>query len=396
MDTQGGGPSVLLQLLLSPPAFLLMITVIIVVHELGHFIAARLCGVSVAAFSLGFGPEIAAFTDRKGTRWRLALYPLGGYVRWIDDDNASSVPTTAERSDEEAAVISDEVKKGYYHLKPVWQRAIIAAAGPFANFLLAMVVFAAFFMFVGELQRPVRIDKVVPGMPAEAGGVKPGDIILSVNGTALPNFERLALIVNSSPERQLDLLVQRGDQQLTLQVTPKFQDDTDVTGGKIRSGKIGIEQSASDEEVKIKRLGPIEAVVTATYQVQLILEAGMRGIWDLVTARQPVSALAGPTKIFHLAGIAASLGIYTLIRTIAFVSIAIGMTNLLPIPILDGGHLVMYAIEAVRGKPLSQRTQAAAFRVGLALILMVLTITIVNHAATWVPNTIDWLRGRLA
>jgi regulator of sigma E protease len=396
MDSHSGLSTGLLQLLLSPPAFLVMITVIIVVHEFGHFIAARLCGVTVSAFSMGFGPEIAAFTDRKGTRWRLAWIPLGGYVKFVDDDNPTSVPTTSEKSAEDEAVASEEAKKGYYHLKPVWQRAIIAAAGPLANFLLAIVVFAAFFMFIGEIERPVRIDKVVPGMPAAAGGVLPGDIILSVNGTTLPNFERLALIVNSSPERELTLLVQRGDQTMTLKVTPRLQDDTDVTGGKVRSGKIGIEQSATDEEIKIRRLGPIEAVVSATYQVQLVLEAGLRGIWDLLTARQPVTALAGPTKIFQLAGIAASLGAFTLIRTIAFVSIAIGMTNLLPIPILDGGHLVMYAIEAIRGKPLSQRTQAAAFRVGMALILMVLTMTIVNHAATWVPNAIEWIKDRFA
>jgi regulator of sigma E protease len=370
------------QLWLSLPAFLFIITIIIVVHELGHFLAARLFGVTVSAFSMGFGPEIAHYVDRKGTRWRLAWVPLGGYVKFVDDDNASSVPTSAEVAAAERASASEEARKGFYHLKPVWQRAIIAAAGPVANFLLAIVVFAGFYMFVGEVDRPVRIDEVSQGMPAEAAGLKAGDIILSVNGTALPNFERLSLIINTSADRELELLVDRGGQQMTFKVTPKLQEEADILGGKARVGKIGIKQKelvGDPSLLKIRYYGPVEAVAHATSQVALIIEAGLRGIWDIIVTRQSVSALAGPTKMFEAAGKVASFGIEPLIRFLAIVSIAIGMTNLLPIPVLDGGHLVFYAIEAVLGRPLSQRTQEVAFRVGLAVVLMLLVITTVNH-----------------
>jgi regulator of sigma E protease len=368
-----------LPLWLAPPAFLFIITIIIVVHELGHFVAARLCGVTVSAFSLGFGPEVAAFTDRMGTRWRLAWLPLGGYVKFVDDDNVSSVPTSAETAAAERASASEEARKGFYHLKPVWQRAFIAAAGPLANFLLAVVVFAAFYMFVGEVQRPVRIDLVTPGAPADKAGLKAGDVIMSVNGTPLQNFERLSLIVSSSADRELSLVVDRAGQTLNLKVTPKLQDEKDILGGTAQIGKIGIQQQASNEEVKIRYYGPAEAVQRGGEQVGLILQAGMRGIWDIVVARQSVTALAGPTKMLEAAGKVASYGIEPLIRFLAIVSIAIGMTNLLPIPVLDGGHLVFYAIEAVRGRPLSQRTQEVAFRVGLAVVLMLLVVTTVNH-----------------
>ena len=367
------------QVWLAPPAFLFLITVIIVVHELGHFVAARLCGVTVSAFSLGFGPEVAHFTDRKGTRWRLAWFPLGGYVKFVDDDNASSVPTTDEKVVAERANASAEERKGFYHLKPVWQRAIIAAAGPVANFLLAIVIFAAFYMFVGEVQQPVRIDKVIAGSPAEQAGLLAGDTILSVNGTLLDNWGRLQLIVTSSAEREIALQVDRGGQTLSIKLTPRLQAEKDVLGDPAKAGRIGIQQQTNTSDLKFRYFGPIEALQRGTTETGLILQAATRGIWDLIVGRQGVSALAGPTKMVELAGKFATAGIEPLIRLLAFISIAIGFTNLMPIPIMDGGHLVFYAIEAVRGRPLSQRTQEVAFRVGLAMVLMLLVVTTVNH-----------------
>jgi regulator of sigma E protease len=379
MDLQSLVGSAALPYWLIPPAFLFVITVIIVVHELGHYIAARACGVNVAAFSLGFGPEVAAYTDKAGTRWRLALYPLGGYVKFIDDDNASSVPTSAEVVAEEQAKGDPEQRKGFYHLKPVWQRAIIAAAGPFANFLLAVAIFTVFTVAIGELQRPVLIDKVEPGMPAAKAGLLAGDTILSIDGTPLPNFERLSLIISTSADRVLPLVVKRGDQQLTINVTPELTDATDILGGKQKVGKIGIQQSASDEEPKIRSVGVAEALQLGFTKTKLLIQAVQRGMWDLVTGRQSLCAIAGPTKMAQAAGVVASYGPDKLINFLAFISIAIGMTNLLPIPILDGGHLAFYAIEAVRRKPLSQKTQEIAFRIGLAIVLMLLVVTIVNH-----------------
>ena len=377
------------QLFVSLPAYLFIITIIIVIHELGHFVAARACGVTVSAFSLGFGPEIAHVTDRKGTRWRLAWIPLGGYVKFVDDDNASSVPTSSETVEAERAMATDEQRKGFYHLKPVWQRAVIAAAGPAANFLLAIVVFAAFLMFVGQTERKVSVDELEPGMPAALAGLKVGDVVKSVDGWDLPNFERLALIVGSCADRERTLVVQRGDQLLNIKVTPRLRSDKDILGDDAKVGRIGIKQlNTTTDPVIVRKLGPVEAVQRGTSQVALIIQAATCGIWDIIVTRQSVTALAGPTKMFEAAGKVASYGIEPLIRFLAIVSIAIGFTNLLPIPVLDGGHLVFYAIEAIRGRPLSQKTQEMAFRVGLALVLMLLVVTTVNHLGGYIGRKI--------
>ena len=368
------------QIGISLPAYLFIITIIIVIHELGHFIAARACGVTVSAFSLGFGPEIGSFTDRKGTRWRLAWIPLGGYVKFVDDDNASSVPTTAETAAAERANASEEARKGFYHLKPVWQRAIIAAAGPAANFLLAIIVFAAFFMVTGVGQRPVKIDEVEPGMPAAEAGLKAGDTILFIDGWEVPSFERLALIVGTCADRERTLVVQRGDERMTIKVTPRLRSDKDILGDDAKVGRIGIKQlQTTADAVSVRYPGPFEALQRGASQADLLIQASMCAVWDIVTTRQSVSSLAGPTKMVELAGKVASVGIEPLIYLLAVISMAIGFTNLLPIPVLDGGHLVFYAIEAIRGRPLSQRTQEMAFRVGLAVVLMLLVITTVTH-----------------
>ena len=388
MDLQSILGAAALPYWLIAPAFLFVITIIIVVHELGHYFAARACGVSVAAFSLGMGPEVASYTSRSGTRWRLAWLPIGGYVRWVDDDNASSVPTSSETVANERATASPEVRSRFYHLKPVWQRAIIAAAGPIANFLLAIAIFTVFAIATGEVQRPVSVDQVVPGLPAALAGLQKGDIILSVNGTPLPNFERLSLIVSTSADRVLDLAVNRGGQALIIKVTPKLMDEKDILGGNAQVGKIGIQQLGNDEAPTVRPVGAVEALQLGYVKTKLLMEAVQRGLWDLVVGRQSLCAIAGPTKMAEAAGKVASYGLDKLINFLAFISIAIGISNLLPIPILDGGHLAFYAIEAVRGKPLSNRTQEIAFRIGLAILLMLLVVTLVNHATGCVRPTL--------
>jgi regulator of sigma E protease len=379
MDLQSIIVAVAQNLWISIPAFLFIISVIIVVHEFGHFIAARLCGVTVSVFSLGFGRELAAYTDRNGTRWRLALIPLGGYVKFVDDDNAASVPTTSETAEREHDLAPPETRAGFYHSKPVWQRAIIAAAGPVANFLLAIVVFALVDMTFGERLSPVRIDTVIPGGAAEKAGLKAGDIVLAVDGTPLDSFGKLKLIVSSSPDRQLTLTIDREGQRQDFKVTPILGEDDDLLGGKVQIGLIGIKQNQKESDYTIKRYGPVEALIRGSQQVELLLAASVRGLWDLLIMRQSVSQLAGPTKLFEAAGKVAALGFEPLMQLLATVSVAIGFANLLPIPILDGGHLLFYAVEAVRGKPMSQRTQEMAFRVGFAVVLMLLVFTTVNH-----------------
>lgn len=369
------------------PAFLLLITVIIVVHELGHFIAARLCGVTVSAFSLGFGKEIVAFVDRQGTRWRLAWLPLGGYVKFVDDDNIASAPTTSEEQDQDRASVPPEVLKGYYRDKPVWQRMIIAAAGPVANFLLAIVVYTGVYAAFGEPIAPVRIDVVSPGKPAERAGLKVGDIIESIDGRFVENVGDLQMIITTSVDRQLNFHIDRNGQKLDIKATPEMGEISDGLGGKASVGLIGITLITKASEVTTRSYSLPAALWRGTQKVEGIIEGSIRGIWDLLRLRQSVGQLAGPTKIAEVTGHVALAGVTPVLEWLAFLSTAIGLTNLIPIPILDGGHLVFLALEAIRGRPLHARTQEMAFRVGLALVLMLLVYTTVSHLFS------PWLQG---
>ena len=354
------------------PAFLFIITIIIAVHEYGHFAVARWCGVGISTFSIGFGKEIAGFTDKHGTRWRLALMPLGGYVKFIDDDNPTSVPTQAQGQ-------AGAVDPRSYHGKPVWQRAAIAVAGPIANFILAIVVFGVTYGLVGEQIIPPRVDGVEAGSVAEKAGFQKGDVVKSIDGGAIDNFRIMQLIVASSCGRTIQFQVDRGGQLVDLVAAPNQVETPDEMGGTLRYGRLGIIHNGNEQEVVQKVYGPIGAVLRGTQQTQYVISASLRGIWDILRGCQKLDQLAGPTKLVEVSGRVASYGFDQLLQFLAVVSVGIGLFNLFPIPMLDGGHLAMYAIEAVRGRPLSERTQEMAFRVGFSLVLMLLILTIGNH-----------------
>lgn len=345
-------------------AFLFVLTVVIFIHELGHFLVARWCGVKVAAFSIGFGKELWAFVDRHGTRWRVAALPLGGYVRFSDDENGASMP------DREALDrMSPEERQGSFHAKPVWQRAAIVAAGPIANFLLAIVILFGVFLVAGERVISPRIEAVVADTPAAEAGFKAGDIILTINGQTIESFSDLRRFASTNAGEPLRFTVDRGGVVVALTATPKLTEVPDGFGGKIRVGQLGLRGPSTATDWQQKSYGPVEAMSRAVGESWSFAEQTWTYIARVLTRKESGDQIGGPARIADASGKMASAGIVPLLHFIAFISVSIGLANLLPIPLLDGGHLLFYAIEAVRGYPLTQKTQEFAFRLGLGVVI---------------------------
>jgi regulator of sigma E protease len=354
------------------PAFLFVITLVVFFHELGHFAAARLCGVKVEAFSIGFGREIFGFTDRKGTRWKLAWIPLGGYVKFLGDADASSRPDpNVMREYEERRIAGKNVDSEPLHLKPVWQRAIVAAAGPIANFILAIVIFAAVTLANGKPAAPPVVESVVAGSPAETAGLKPGDLILRVANVAVHDFADLQRIVAASPGTQVQLTIIRNQRQMAINITPSSVEAPDATGTNHPIGRIGIR----DATVSV---GIVDAVSAGVVQTWYVVAQTGSYVAQIVTGRQSPDQLHGIIGIAAVSYEAARIGFVTLLGLAGLMSVSIGLVNLLPVPVLDGGHLLYYAFEAVRGKPLGERAQEVGFRIGLAFVLSLLLLSLFN------------------
>ena len=365
-------------------SFLLVLTVVVFFHELGHFLVARWCGVRISAFSIGFGPEIAGFVDRHGTRWRFAWIPLGGYVKFMDDDNAASAP-----SREKLEQMSPEERAGAFHAKPLWQRAAVVAAGPVANFLLAIVIFALMFSLVGVRSTAPRVDEVVADSPAATAGFKAGDVILDIDGSKVDSFNEVLRIVSAAPGRQLQITVDRGGVPVKLQVTPERQEVSDNLGGKIARGIIGIRRVATADSVEVRRAGPVEAVWLGVKETTFIVTSTLNYLGDVVVGRQSADQFGGPIRIAEVSAQVAKVGPEAMLNLIAVISVSIGLINLFPIPLLDGGHLLFYAIEGLLRKPLSERTQEIGFRIGLAVVLMLMAFATLND----LPILRRWLTG---
>jgi len=345
-------------------AFLFALTVVVFVHEMGHFLVARWCGVDVEAFSIGFGKELLAFTDNKGTRWRIAAIPLGGYVKFMDDEGVASTPST-----EKVAHMSEDQRRGTFQLKPLWQRAAVVAAGPIANFLLAIAIFALLFMLVGITRMEPRVSKVVENTPAAAAGFEAGDLILEIDGRRIDDFGELRHMVSLAAGSELTFLVDRGGTPVTLVVQPEIREQEDQIAGKHSRPIIGIQASAEVSKITHERLGPLSAIAEGTEKTYDIITGTLTYIGDIFMQRQSAEQIGGIVRIADAAGKVAAIGFAELVFFTAFISVSIGLINLFPIPLLDGGHLVFYAIEAVRGKPLDENAQEISFRIGLAVIL---------------------------
>lgn len=364
--------------------FLIVLTVVVFIHELGHFLVARWCGVEVKTFSIGFGREIAGFNDSKGTRWRLAWIPLGGYVKFMDDENAASAP-----SREALEKMTPAERQGSFHGKPVWQRAAIVAAGPIANFLLAILIFAIWFGVFGVQSTEPRIDEVVPGSPAAEAGFKSGDVIVAIGGKKIEGFEGVQQIVATSPGRELDVDVKRGDETVSLKVTPRLTQQVDDSGQKIEMVVIGIKRLPSPATISKHQPGPVEALWLGTKQTGFIITSTLGWIRDVAMGQQTLNQLGGPARIADIAGKVAKKSKLDVIYLIGFISVSVGLINLFPIPLLDGGHLLFYGIEAVRRRPLSPELQEIGFRIGFALVVTLMILATFND----LPILKRWFGG---
>jgi regulator of sigma E protease len=360
--------------------FLFVLTIVVFFHELGHFLVARWCGIKVLVFSIGFGPEIVGFNDRYGTRWKVSAVPLGGYVKFFGDENAASVPDR-----DASAGMTEAEKKDSFQFKPVGSRAAVVAAGPIANFILAIVIFAGILVTVGEPTTTARVDAIQPGSAAQKAGFQPGDLVLAINGSAIGNFSDMQRIVSVSAGEPIDVEVERGGVHVTLKATPELKELKDSFGNVHRLGVLGISRSMQPGDIKTEKYGPVEAIVGGVKKTWFVVDRTISYIGGVFTGRESADQLGGPIRIAQVSGQVATAGFTALINLTAVLSVSIGLLNLFPIPLLDGGHLLFYGIEAARGRPLSERAQEVGFRIGLAIVVVLMIFATFNdilHLAT--------------
>jgi len=353
--------------------FLFTLTVIVFFHELGHFLVARLCGIKVLVFSIGFGPELVGFYDRRGTRWKISAIPLGGYVKFFGDENEASVPDAAT-----LAAMTEEERKQSFPGQPVYARAAVVVAGPITNFILAVVLFAGVFMAYGKTTAIPRIAAVEPNSPAAAAGFKVGDVIVSIDGSKIDNFGDVQRIVNFSPGSTLTIEVDRGGALITLKAIPAERD---------KKGMLGITRSNEPGDIRTDPVGAAEALLLGADKTWFVVQTTFTYLRDVVVGRQSADQIGGPIKIAQISGEVAKLGFGPLLDLTALLSVSIGLLNLFPIPLLDGGHLLFYLIEAVRGRPLSERAQEVGFRIGLAIVLMLMIFAAFNDLRPFITRS---------
>ncbi|MEH3106745.1 MAG: RIP metalloprotease RseP [Sphingomonas fennica] len=360
-------------ILLTVASFLLVIGPLVFLHELGHYLAGRAFGIHAEAFSIGFGREIAGWTDRAGTRWKVALLPLGGYVKFAGDMNA------AGRSDPAWQALPAAERARTFQAKPLWQRAIVVAAGPFANFVVAILIVAGFLATYGEMKTPPVVAGLVEGSSAAAAGLRPGDRITALGGRGVETFGDLVELVRIHPGEPLDLAFERGGQPLTTVITPAAIQERDRFGNHFRIGAIGVRSGPQT----FATVGPLEVLPRAVIHTASMLRTMVDTLGQIVTGRRSLDELGGPLKIAQVSGQQATLGAANLLFLVAMVSINLGFINLLPIPMLDGGHLLFYAIEAVRRRPVPVAAQEWAFRSGVALLFGFMLFVTLNDLASF-------------
>ncbi len=344
--------------------FLFTLTIIVFFHELGHFLVARWCGIRVLVFSLGFGPEVAGFNDRYGTRWKISLIPLGGYVKFFGDDNEASVPDPAI-----LAAMSEEERRQSFFGQSVARRAAVVVAGPLTNFILAIIVFAGVFMVFGKPTAIPRVSSVEPNSAAAAAGFQPGDLVTAIDGRSIDNFVDMQRIIGFSGGHRLTIVVDRGGIPVTLTATPEIKNSR---------GVLGVTRSNQPGDVKVESVGALDAVRLGADKTWFIVETTLSYIRDVFVGRQSADQIGGPIGIARISGQVAELGWGALFDFIGVISVSIGLLNLFPVPLLDGGHLLFYFIEAIRGRPLSERAQEVGFRIGLAIVVMLMIFATVN------------------
>ncbi|WP_113425840.1 RIP metalloprotease RseP [Rhizobium cremeum] len=360
--------------------YVIVLSLLVFVHELGHYLAGRWSGIRVLAFSVGFGPELVGFTDGHGTRWKISAIPLGGYVRFFGDADAASRP-----DGEELKELTPEEKEQTLAGAKLWKRAVTVAAGPIANFVLAIAIFAILF---GTMGKPVA-DPVVAEVKADSAaaeaGVQPGDVLVALDGETVETFDDVVRYISMRPEIPVVVTVRRNGSELGLNMTPRRVETTDRFGNKMEVGQIGIVTNQQSGNFRIVELTPVQALGEGVRQTWHIVTGTVDYISNLIAGRMNADQLGGPVRVVQASGQMATLGVVALVNLAAVLSVSLGLLNLMPIPVLDGGHLLLYALEALRGKPVGPNAQEIAFRIGLAMIVSLMVF------ATW--NDISRLIG---
>jgi regulator of sigma E protease len=344
--------------------FLFVLTVVVFVHEMGHYLVGRLCGIGVKAFSVGFGPELLGFTDRHGTRWKLCAVPLGGYVKFVGDMSATTSPTESD-----VAALSEAERRVAFHTQPVWKRAATVFAGPLFNFLLTIAVFAVLFTAYGRYVAEPMVATVTADSPAEEAGILPGDRFVSVDGVKVETFSDVQRLVSGRAGDAITFVMLRDGREVTIVATPRLMEQQDALGNKIQVAVIGVVNNQELGQPRLVTYTPVQALGAAVTETGHIIERTGQFLKRFVVGREDKCQLGGPVKIAGMAGQAAKLGFEWLVQLVALLSVGIGILNLLPIPPLDGGHLFFYAIEAVIRRPVSERMMEAVYRTGFVLVL---------------------------
>lgn len=356
-------------------SFIIIISVIVFIHEFGHYIVAKWCGVKVEAFSIGFGKEIFGWNDKSGTRWKISILPFGGYVKMFGDAGAAST-ADKDKLDE----MSDEEKAQSFHCKPLWQKALVVAAGPAANFILTIAVFTFFIYTSGLTSSEPLVGEIIPDTPAQEAGLQPGDRILSVDGEPVEKFSDISTKISLNVGDSVALEILRGEEPLKLSITPMLYDDTDALGNAIKRPLIGFKSPELTHET-MSFPAAIGEAANRTYEICMLT---LTSIKQIVVGDRSATELKGPLGIAQLSGQVTQSGdtfdenMRMILWFIAMLSANLGLINLLPIPLLDGGHLLYYAVEGASGRPLAEKVQEYGFRIGFAMIMMLMAFTIYN------------------
>ena len=354
--------------------FIVLILVVVFIHEYGHYYIAKKYGVMVTDFSIGFGKELFGWNDKLGTRWKICWIPLGGYVKFFGDRNVFS------QSDQEEIIkkYSEEERKKLFILKPLYQRSLIVAAGPIANFILAVVIFLFIYMFVGKDFTPAVINEVQKDSPAEVAGLMKNDVILEIDGTEVKSILDVSKLITMSTSDFIDFKVSRYDQDVLLKVKPNIVETEDNLGNKINKRIIGIMLGPYNNKINHVKLGPAKALYYSLNEVYFVTISSLKYLGSMLTGSGDSSQLGGPIRIAKITGQVAAFGIVPFLSIMAYISISLGLINLFPIPLLDGGHLMFYGFEKILGRPLSQKTQEGFFRIGMFLLLFIMFFATYN------------------
>ena len=354
--------------------FIILLTVVVFVHEYGHYYFARKYGVGITDFSIGFGKEIFGVKDKNGTRWKFCIIPLGGYVKFFGDRNVFS----QNEQEELLKRYKENDRKKLFVVKPLYQRSLIVFGGPLANFILAILIFTFIYMFSGKDFTPAKISEIQENSPAFSSGLEVNDVITAINKNKIKSVLEVSTHINTSTNDIIEIEVLRNQQELSFMITPIDTMSKDNLGNKVKRKIIGIKISPLNNEFNKQKLGPTKAIYYAVGETWFVTKTTLKFVGSMFQGKGDSSQLGGPIRIAKITGQVAQFGVIAFLSIMAYISISLGLINLFPIPLLDGGHLMFYAFEKILGKPLSQKTQEGFFRIGLILLFSLMFFTTFN------------------